>query len=94
MTHCGKINHVQLTQDQIAQFENDGFLIVKEKMLDEFAISKLREQFIPLFSGNFETGVQPDEWHPRICTLSMFTYPNNFANFRPNYISKNNQHLV
>lgn len=46
------------------RFENGGFVIVREFVpmaLVEFAI----ERFEPLFRGEFETGIQPDEWNWR-----------------------------
>jgi len=55
---------VQLTADQIHQFQEDGFLI-----LDRLLPADLPEQLIQrmqgLFQGQFETGIYPDEWHWR-----------------------------
>ena len=55
---------IQLTDAQIQQFREDGFLI-----LDRFLPIDLTEALIdrmePLFHGQFETGVFPDEWHWR-----------------------------
>ena len=55
---------IQLTEQQIAQFQNDGFLIL-EKLLPTELIPRLTERIDPLFSGKFETGIYPDEWHWR-----------------------------
>ena len=49
-----------LTQDQIARFGEDGFLVV-ERLIDEGTAAALRERFARLFRGDFETGVRPDE---------------------------------
>jgi hypothetical protein len=51
-----------LTNEQITQFHEDGFLVV-ENLLDEELVNRLVERFEPLFSGEFETGVYPDGWH-------------------------------
>lgn len=55
---------IQLTESQCQQFQEDGFLI-----LENFLPLDLTEQIIqraePLFAGNFETGIYPDEWHWR-----------------------------
>ncbi len=55
---------IQLTDDQIHQFQTDGFLI-----LDRLVPLDLTEQLIDrlagLFQGQFETGIYPDEWHWR-----------------------------
>lgn len=51
---------VQLTDNQIQQFQADGFLI-----LDHFVPLDFTKQLIarlePLFHGQFETGIYPDE---------------------------------
>ncbi len=49
-----------LTQDQIQQFNDDGFLIVEE-LIDDDTIELLKERFQCLFRGIFETGIIPDE---------------------------------
>ena len=51
-----------LTQDLKKQFQDDGFLIL-EKFLDDQFIPHLTEKFPKLFSGDFETGIEPDEWN-------------------------------
>ena len=51
-----------LSVTQIEQFHRDGFLVV-ENLLDSNTVDRLVERFDPLFAGNFETGVYPDEWH-------------------------------
>ena len=58
---------VSLTPEQIAQFHEDGFLII-ENLLDAELVNRLVERVEPLFSGQFETGVYPDEWYwnPRL----------------------------
>ncbi len=50
----------QLTQAQIDQFNEDGFLIV-EKLISDEAVETLRACYDRLFRGEFETGVTPDE---------------------------------
>ncbi|MBD2092583.1 phytanoyl-CoA dioxygenase family protein [Microcoleus sp. FACHB-1515] len=56
-----------LSNAQIDQFHTDGFLIV-ENLLDSALVDRLAERVEPLFQGEFETGVYPDEWYwnPRL----------------------------
>ena len=51
-----------LSVTQIEQFHRDGFLVV-ENLLDSTTVDHLVGRFDPLFAGDFETGVYPDEWH-------------------------------
>ena len=51
-----------LTTQQIEQFHHDGFLVV-ENLLAPDTVDRIVERFNPLFAGEFETGVYPDEWH-------------------------------
>jgi len=51
-----------LTTQQIDQFHQDGFLVV-ENLLSPELVERVISRFDPLFSGEFETGVYPDEWH-------------------------------
>lgn len=51
-----------LNPEQIKTFHADGFLIVKN-LLNEELVNRLLERIEPLFAGEFETGVYPDEWH-------------------------------
>ena len=50
----------KLTQQQIEQFENDGFIIV-DKLTNDDTVATLRAAFDRLFSGEFQTGISPDE---------------------------------
>lgn len=49
-----------VTQNQIDQFNEDGFLVV-DKIVDDDMVDELRERFDRLFRGEFETGKLPDE---------------------------------
>jgi ectoine hydroxylase-related dioxygenase (phytanoyl-CoA dioxygenase family) len=51
---------------QLEAFGRDGFLIIEESFIEEEAIEALRERFEPLFAGEYETGIRPDEvnWMP------------------------------
>ena len=51
-----------LTREQIDQFYQDGYLVV-ENLLESELVDRVLDRFEPLFSGEFETGVYPDEWH-------------------------------
>lgn len=53
-----------LTAAQRERFRRDGFVVV-EKLIDEATIAAARARFEPLFSGVFESGLQPDEWNWR-----------------------------
>ena len=55
-----------LTPEQAASFERDGFLILDEGLVAPDALPTLRERFLRLFEGVYETGISPDEvnWVP------------------------------
>jgi len=57
-------NMLPLTEKQISDFHDDGFVIV-ENALDPSTVKNARSRIHPLFSGDFETGIQPDEWNWR-----------------------------
>ena len=50
----------------IADFDRDGFLIVEEGLVSDHALELLRERYLRLFDGEYETGIKPDEvnWVP------------------------------
>ena len=50
-----------LSEQQMADFHEDGFLIIEEGFLSDAAVEALRERFAALFAGQFETGISPDE---------------------------------
>ncbi|MET1027878.1 MAG: phytanoyl-CoA dioxygenase family protein [Dongiaceae bacterium] len=52
----------QLSDDQVAQFRRDGFLIL-ERLIDGETASRVAARFELLFRGEFETGLYPDEWN-------------------------------
>ncbi len=54
----------ELKHNFIEFFQKNGFLIV-DKYIESNYLEKLRKKFEPLFSGEFETGVEPDEWNWR-----------------------------
>jgi ectoine hydroxylase-related dioxygenase (phytanoyl-CoA dioxygenase family) len=49
------------TQEQLAAFDRDGFLILEEGFIEQDTIEVLRERFDRLFQGDYETGIRPDE---------------------------------
>jgi len=55
---------IELTAAQYEAFEQDGYVVI-ESLLDAETIAKARERFEPLFRGQFDLGVQPDEWNWR-----------------------------
>jgi hypothetical protein len=54
----------KLSQNDVERFRADGFLLV-ERLIGPELVERLKERFAPLFRGEFETGVWPDEWHWR-----------------------------
>ncbi|MED5408343.1 MAG: phytanoyl-CoA dioxygenase family protein [Pseudomonadota bacterium] len=51
---------LELSPQQKADFDRDGFLVV-EKLIDDDTVEVLRKSFERLFRGEFETGITPDE---------------------------------
>jgi hypothetical protein len=54
------------TPEQVEAFRRDGFLIVEEGLVLQHALEQLRERYLRLFEGEYETGIRPDEvnWVP------------------------------
>ena len=50
----------EITEEQIESFNNDGFVVVDRIISDE-NVTLLRERLDVLFSGEYETGIGPDE---------------------------------
>lgn len=55
---------IELSTDKMERFARDGFVVI-EKLLSEDLTRAVRDRFAPLFAGEFETGVWPDEWYWR-----------------------------
>src|SRR5271165_7676917 len=53
---------VPITPSQVEQFRADGFLILQQ-FLSADDVERARARFEPLFRGEFETGLYPDEWN-------------------------------
>jgi ectoine hydroxylase-related dioxygenase (phytanoyl-CoA dioxygenase family) len=53
------------SHEQLEQFACDGFVIV-DSFVDAETVERLRDRFEPLFAGEYETGIKPDEvnWVP------------------------------
>ncbi|KYC41820.1 mitomycin antibiotic biosynthesis protein [Scytonema hofmannii PCC 7110] len=49
---------------ELSSFQDSGFLVI-ENLLESTMVKALRDRFEPLFRGEFETGVYPDEWYWR-----------------------------
>ena len=58
------MNELNLSESQVETFRKDGFVVV-EGVLSEQQVDAARDRFDPLFNGQFETGLQPDEWNWR-----------------------------
>lgn len=52
------------TDSQLQRFQEDGFLVVEDFLERELA-EAAAARFEPLFRGEFEAGLQPDEWNWR-----------------------------
>lgn len=53
---------ITLTPRELERFRDDGF-IVHDRFLSSDEIELARARFEPLFRGEFETGLYPDEWN-------------------------------
>ena len=55
-----------LTDEQVASFRRDGFLIAEHGLVSQRGLELLRERYLRLFDGEYETGIRPDEvnWVP------------------------------
>ncbi len=51
---------IKLAKEQIAQFNEDGFLIV-DKLIDDDSVQQVAKRYEPMFRGEFTTGILPDE---------------------------------
>ena len=47
--------------EQVEAFHRDGFLIVEAGLVSDSALELLRERYLRLFDGEYETGIRPDE---------------------------------
>lgn len=52
----------ELSAEEIARFEADGFLIL-DRFIDPAVAARAAARFEDLFRGRFETGLYPDEWN-------------------------------
>lgn len=55
---------LHITPAQIQQFDSDGFLLLPS-VLSSSQVGSLQDRILPLFRGDFSTGIYPDEWHWR-----------------------------
>ena len=53
---------IEINKDLKKKFEDDGYLILPQ-FLDINKIDNVADNFDNLFSGIFETGIEPDEWN-------------------------------
>jgi 2-oxoglutarate-dependent dioxygenase len=49
------------TPEQVDAFRRDGFVIIEKGLVSDHALAALRERYLPLFDGEYETGIKPDE---------------------------------
>lgn len=55
---------LQLNATQMERFNTDGFVVL-DRFLSAEEVALARARFEPLFRGEFETGLYPDEWNWR-----------------------------
>ncbi len=55
---------IELTRAEIDQFREDGFLVVP-RLIDAAEADRAAARYERLFRGEFETGIEPDEWNWR-----------------------------
>lgn len=51
----------RLADDQVEAFHRDGFVVIEDGLVSPKALELLRERYLRLFDGEYETGVKPDE---------------------------------
>lgn len=51
---------IRLSDAQVARFRDDGFLVV-ERLIDPALAARAAARFEPLFRGEYETGIVPDD---------------------------------
>jgi ectoine hydroxylase-related dioxygenase (phytanoyl-CoA dioxygenase family) len=49
------------TPEQVDSVHRDGFLVVEEGLVSARALDLLRDRYLRLFDGEYETGIRPDE---------------------------------
>ena len=54
------MHKINITKKEIDKFHTDGFIIF-ENIIDPKVAKEAVSRFTPLFSGDFETGIQPDK---------------------------------
>lgn len=59
-----ELSRIKLSDSTVRQFWDEGFVLV-ENVLPLKWVEELKTRFEALFSGNFDTGIYPDEWHWR-----------------------------
>ena len=58
------MTEIRITGDQRETFGRDGFVVAGD-VLTAAEVEAARARFEPLFAGEFEAGLQPDEWNWR-----------------------------
>ena len=62
MVSTNKMINISLNDDLLEDFNKNGFLVL-DKFIDLQYLEDLKERIEPLFKGEFETGIEPDEWN-------------------------------
>ena len=55
---------LSISEEEKEAFDRDGFVVIPD-VLSQVEIESVLARFEPLFSGEFSTGIQPDEWNWR-----------------------------
>src|ERR671934_262911 len=50
-----------LTDDQRAAFDRDGFLVIEEGFISDERVERMRERFEAIYREEYQTGIRPDE---------------------------------
>ena len=51
-----------INEEQLKDFRKNGFLTI-DKFINTQYLDELKERIELLFQGEFETGIEPDEWN-------------------------------
>ena len=54
--------NIEFNYNLINEFNKNGFIIL-DKFIDLRYLENLRDKYEPLFRGEFETNIFPDEWN-------------------------------
>ena len=59
------VSKMRWPAEAAVSFARDGFILTPAPLLSDAVVAALKERYVRLFAGDFETGSYPDEWHWR-----------------------------